>query len=132
MKIRTFTCLNGLELIVKHRKSAVIFEMNQDQINNKHGVTYIYEPKDFLELFNYIEMISKESWANLTSKEADSLGADYYEYYDKELDSNGYLSIRENTLLIDRPYLESNKLYQFNKRKMESFIHEFNKLIVNE
>ncbi|MBE7896200.1 hypothetical protein G7L40_20140 [Paenibacillus polymyxa] len=129
MKTRVFTCSNGTELIVKHRKSAVIFEMNQNQINNKYNVTYNFELKDFVELYNYIKMIANEAWANLSPKGADSLGSDYYEYYDKELDTNGYLHIRENTIFIDRPALNEHKLYQFNKKKMESFIYDFEKLV---
>jgi hypothetical protein len=124
MKIKVFTSVNGLELIVKNRKSAVIFEMNQNQLNDKHEVIFAFEPKDFAHLLDYIETISNESWVHLTPKEANSLGSDYYEYYDKKLDNNGYLSIGENMLTIDRPFLESNKLYQFNKRKMESFLYD--------
>ncbi|MEK4427780.1 hypothetical protein MHB54_00825 [Paenibacillus sp. FSL M7-0802] len=93
MKTKVFICSNGKELIVKHRKSAVIFEMNQNQINNKYNVTYNFELKNFVELFNYIKMISNEAWTNLSPKEAYSLGADYNEYYDKEFDNNGYLRI---------------------------------------
>ncbi|MHB0943300.1 hypothetical protein ACYCSU_16755 [Paenibacillus sp. ALE1] len=129
MKTKIFICDDGKELIIKHRKSAVIFEMSQNQINNKYNVTYNFELRDFVELFNYIQMVSNESWTNISPKEADSLGSDYYEYYDKELDSNGYLRIRENKLSIDRPVLDSHKLYQFNKKKMESFIYDFRKLI---
>jgi hypothetical protein len=129
MKSKVFTSLSGLELIIKNRKSAVIFKMNPNQMNNEYNVVFEFDPKDFVKLLNYIETISNESWANLTPKEANSLGADYYEYYDNELDNNGYLSIRENTLIIERPSLESNKLYQFNKRKMESFIYDFKKII---
>lgn len=128
MKTRIFVCSNGIELLVKHRKSAVIFEMNQNQINNKYNVTYNFELKDFVELFTYIEMIANEIWTNFSPKEADSLGSDYFEYYDKEFDNNGYLRIRENTLSIDRPVLDNHKLYQFNKKKMESFIFDFRKL----
>ncbi|MEJ3719176.1 hypothetical protein WGM54_14235 [Paenibacillus polymyxa] len=129
MKIKVFTCSNGIELIVKHRKSAVIFEMNQNQINNKYNVTYKFELKDFVELYNYINMIANEAWSNLSPKGADSLGSDYYEYYDKELDTNGYLRIRKNTISIDRPALNGQKLYQFNKKKMESFIYDFEKFV---
>lgn len=129
MKIKVFTCSNGIELIVKHRKSAVIFEMNQNQINNKYNVTYNFGLKDFIELFNYIKMIANEAWTNLSPKEANSLGSDYYEYYDKDFDTNGYLRIRENTIYIDRPTLDGHKLYQFSKKKMESFIFDFEKLV---
>ncbi|MGR6760376.1 hypothetical protein [Paenibacillus polymyxa] len=130
MKTRVFTCSNGTELIVKHRKSAVILEMNQNQINNKYNVTYNFELRDFVELYNYIKMIANEAWTNLSPKEANSLGSDYYEYYDKELDTNGYLRIGKNTIVIDRPALNGLKLYQFNKKKMESFIFDFEKFFV--
>ncbi|MGG1650484.1 hypothetical protein ABHN03_16830 [Paenibacillus sp. NRS-1775] len=128
MKTKIFICDDGKELIIKHRKSAVIFEMNRNQINNKYKVTYNFELKDFVELYNYIKMIANEAWTNLSPKEADSLGSDYYEYYDKELDTNGYLRIGKNTIYIDRPTLDGHKLYQFNKKKMESFIYDFEKL----
>ncbi|KAF6565401.1 hypothetical protein G9G63_09595 [Paenibacillus sp. EKM202P] len=131
MKTRVFTCSNGTELIVKHRKSAVIFEMNQNQINNKYNVTYNFELRDFVELYNYIKMIANEVWSNLSPKEADSLGSDYYEYYDKELDTNGYLRIGKNTICIDKPTLDGHKLYQFNKKKMESFIFDFEKFVIS-
>ncbi|MDP9675240.1 hypothetical protein J2W97_001223 [Paenibacillus jamilae] len=129
MKTNIFICADGKELIVKHKKSVVIFEMNQNQINNKYNVTYNFELKDFVELLTYIEMIANEVWTNLLPKEANSLGSDYYEYYDKVLDNNGYLRIRENTICIDRPVLDGHKLYQFNKKRMESFIFDFRKLI---
>ncbi|MDR6779410.1 MULTISPECIES: hypothetical protein [Paenibacillus] len=131
MKTRVFTCSNGTELIVKHRKSAVILEMNQNQINNKYNVTYNFELRDFVELYNYIKMIANEAWTNLSPKEANSLGSDYYEYYDKELDTNGYLRIGKNTIFIDRPALNGLKLYLFNKKKMESFIFDFEKFVVS-
>ncbi|QNR65479.1 hypothetical protein IAQ67_16460 [Paenibacillus peoriae] len=131
MKTKIFTGIDGLELIVNSRKSAVIFEMNHNQMNNKCSVTYNFEIKDFIELYKYVEIISNESWDNFTPKEANSLGADYYEYYDREHDNNGYLYLREDMLKIDRPLLESNKLYQFNKRKMESFIYDLKKIVDN-
>ncbi|MFO1442847.1 hypothetical protein KDN24_06415 [Bacillus sp. Bva_UNVM-123] len=129
MKSKMFSSSSGMELIIKNRKSAVIFEMNHNQLNSEHGVTFEFTPNEFNELYKYLETISHESWANFSPKEADSLGADYYEYYDRELDNNGYLRVRENELIIERPFLESNKLYQFNKRKMESFIYDFKKII---
>lgn len=125
---RVFKSTNGLLLIIKSRKSAVILEMSKDQLNDKHDVVFDFAPGDFVELLNYFEHISNECWTNLIPKEANSLGSDYYEYYDRELDNNGYLSIRENGLAIDRPFLDSPKLYQFNKKKMESFIYDFRRM----
>lgn len=132
MNTRTFTSLNGIELIVKNRKSAVIFEMEQTQAKEKEKYKFSLEftSEAFDELLRHIETISNMSWVNLNPQKADSLGADYYEYYDRELDNNGYLSIRKNLLLIERPTLDSNKLYQFNKKKIESFIYDYRKLTI--
>ena len=130
MNSRIFKTVNDLELIVKNRKSAIIFETKQNQTNKDYRFLFQFTSEDFKELLEYIEIIAKKSWLNLTPKEANSMGADYFEYYDKKLENNGCLIIKPNILIIERPSLESNKLYQFNKRKIESFIYDFRKLLL--
>lgn len=91
--IRTFKAENGLGLIIKNRKSAVIFEIEVDsnaQENKDYEFLFQFPPEDFKELLEYIEAIANKSWLNLIPKEANSMGADYFEYYDKKLDNNGY------------------------------------------
>ncbi|MBH0323355.1 hypothetical protein [Bacillus cereus] len=129
MESRTFTSTNGLELIIKSRKSAVIFEIDPSKTNGKYDFLFEFNLPSFMELLEYIEDISNKSWNNLNPKECDSLGADYYAYYDRPLDSNGYLDISKYKLKIERPSLESGRLYQFNKKKMESFIYDFKKIV---
>ncbi|MBL4952180.1 hypothetical protein JK635_08135 [Neobacillus sp. YIM B02564] len=115
---------NGL--IVKSRKSAIILEADETKLN---GYTKIFRftEKEFQEFVAYIQLASSKVWKNVTPKEAQSEASDFYEYYDKELDNNGYLRIGESHLLINRPSLESNRMYQFNKRKMESFLYDLRK-----
>lgn len=129
MNNRSFKDLNGFELVIKNRKSAVIFEIDQNKANSNYKFSFKFTSEDFNELLKYIETIANESWTNVKPKEADSIGSDYYEYYDKELDDNGYLTIEQNILLIERPSLDSKRLYQFNKRKMESFIYSLKKVV---
>lgn len=131
MNEKRFKSLEGLELVVKNRKSAVIFEIDQDEANENDRFSFRFQftPEDFWELLKYIELIANESWSNLTPREANSFESDYCEYYDKKFDSNGDLTIRQNTLLFTRPSLSSKKLYQFNKRRMESFIYDFRKMV---
>ncbi|MGM7635650.1 hypothetical protein [Bacillus sp. Hm123] len=125
MNTKTFKSINGLELIIKNRKSAVIFELDKDEASSEEfEFLFEFSPEGFIELVNYIETVACECWPSLSPKEADSMVADYDEYYDRQLDSNGYLSIKKNALLIERPVLDNQKLYQFNKRKMESFIYD--------
>lgn len=128
MNCRIFKALNGSELIVTNRKSAVVFEMDQSQTGGKYKFALEFKQEEFEELLRHIKSISNDSWKDLIPKKADSIGADYWEYYDRELDNNGYLSIKKNTLLIERPTLESGRMYKFNKKKMESFIYDCDEL----
>lgn len=127
MNQQTFTAKSGDKLIIKNRKSAVIFELDPSSAQPELRFNFEFTTEAFMDLFAYFQTISNHSWTNIDPKEATSLGADYYEYYDRELDNNGYLSLRENALVIERPTLESLKLYQFNKKKMESFLFDFAK-----
>ncbi|HCL4447125.1 TPA: hypothetical protein N2D16_002730 [Clostridium botulinum] len=125
---KSFKTIDGLELIVIHRTSAIILELKEAP-KDKDTFFLNFESNIFKELLNYIETISNESWSNVIPKECNSFGSDYAEYYDRKLDNNGYLSIYPNSIRIERPSLESNKLYQFNKRKLESFIYDFRKVM---
>ena len=131
MNTRTFKTITGLELVIKSRKSAVIFEIDKSETNGSYDFLLKFTLEGFKELLKYIEDISNKCWSNLNPKEADSFGSDYYEYYDRELDNNGYLSFRDNALFIERPSLDSRRLYQFNKKKMESFIYDFREMAGN-
>lgn len=130
---RVFKSENGLELIVRHRRSAVILEASEDTVlkiserKNKYFFKFKFSEDAMLTLLDYLLEVSNKSWKNIEPKEANSLGSDYYEYYDRKLDNNGYLDISENLIKLERPSVDSNKLYQFNKRKMESFLYDNNK-----
>ncbi|APR02872.1 hypothetical protein CLQ_13283 (plasmid) [Clostridium botulinum Af84] len=124
MDSKIFTDINGLELLVKNRKSNVILEIGRNQKKEDYNFVFNFTSEGFRELLKYIESVAYKTWNNLNPKEATSLGSDYAEYYDSKLDNNGYLVVKGNFLLIERPSLDSKKLYQFNKKKMESFIYD--------
>lgn len=133
MNYKVFTSTSGLELIVKYRKLAVIFEANKEQaMGRKYDFTFEFTSNVFSELLEYIEEISNKSWENLTPKECDSFVSDYYEYYDRPLDNKGYLRMEKNVLFLKRPTLESERLYKFDKRKIQSFIYDLRKLVTPE
>lgn len=140
---------NGL--IVRHRKSAVFFEretdlnigdyvspFSQDKIpfiqQSELYRQYIFSKDGFKEFIAYMEQIAHEAWTNFTPKEADSLGADYEEYYDREFDSEGSLCISKYSLILYGPNQPKTdnprvRLYKFNKRKFESFIYDLRKVL---
>lgn len=135
MKTKVFTSDNGLELIIHSRKSAVIWEKNPEQCTSVMDMVFEFGNAEFEEFVNYIEAVAYESWGTFDPKEATSEGADYFEYYDRELDNNGNLWIRNNEVKVSRPFKESDRLYKFNKKKMESFIfdlHEVRKAMLVE
>lgn len=130
MKVRTFTTIDNEVLVVKHRKSAVILETEEVHADKKIETLFQFDQKEFVELIHHFRLISEEAWTAFEPKVSDSLGSDYYEYYDRKLDNNGYLSLRENGLSIERPMKNEKRLYQFNKRKMESFLFDAEKDLI--
>jgi len=127
MNTKTFISENGLELIIKSKKSAIIFEIEGNKDMKKYKFIFEFKPHVFKYLFEYIESEARACWNGLELKEAYSFSSDYNEYYDKEFDNNGYLDIIDNGLEIERPVLESNRLYKFDKKKMQSFLYDFDK-----
>lgn len=129
MDSRTFTDIKGSELIVYSRRSAVFFELGyHDTKNIKYDFEFMYTSDQFNKFISYINDAAIKSWSNLEPKEANSISGDYFEYYDRELDNNGYLRIKGNSLRIERPSFDSTRLYKFNKKKMESFIFDLRKV----
>lgn len=126
---RSFKTINDLELIVKHKKSAIILEIGNNNDSTRIKFELIFNKETFKELYKYIKEAASESWDNIKPREAYSLGSDYNEYYDRKFDTNGYLDIRACELQIERPTLESNKLYQFNKSRIETFLNDFAKIV---
>jgi len=103
-------------------------EADNDQCNDKRYVfDFRFASEQFKELFQYLQAIANEAWGNIIPKEPNSISSDYDEYYDSELDNNGYLSITQYGLKMERPALTSNRLYKFTKRKMESFLWDLEK-----
>lgn len=141
---------NGL--IVRHRKSAVYFERETD-LNiegyvlphwkdqtpviqpSESSRKYIFSKDEFKEFLVYMEQIANEAWKNFSPKVADSMGADYADYYDKEFDNEGSLSVGKYFVDVDGPFNQpktSNpivRLYKFNKRKFESFVYDLRKAL---
>jgi len=120
MKTKVFE--NGL--VVKHRKSAVILELREENNTDYRFVFPFKTAEEFIEFSDYMHEVATEVWPSHTPKQATSDGADYWEYYDWEMDNNGYLTLYREKLCIERPNLANKRMYQFNKRKMESFIYD--------
>lgn len=113
---RVFTDEHKRKLIVRVNRSNI-----QIHTERKNLLDYQFDLN--VELFKFLKEQAVKVWKTFTPKEADSFGSDYWEFYDKNTDNNGYLEIR-NELKFQSPNDETTLLYQFNKRRMESFIYD--------
>lgn len=110
------------------RKLIVCVNRSNIQIHTERKDLLDYQFDLNFELFKFLREQAVKVWKTFTPKEADSFGSDYWEFYDRNTDNNGYLEIR-NELKFQSPSDETTLLYQFNKRKMESFIYDIENLI---
>lgn len=118
MKERTFKDEHGRKIIVRTNRSNIQIHTEEKQI-----LDYLFY-LDSVEILHYLKEQATKVWKSFRPKEANSSGADYWEFYDKNTDNNGYLEVSKEALVFRSPGDETTLLYQFNKRKMESFIYD--------
>lgn len=115
---RSFKDEHGRKLIVRVNRSNI-----QIHTERKDLIDYRFYLDD-MELLKFLKEQAKKVWKSFRPKEAGSFGADYAEFYNKATDSNGYLEYRNEMLIFESPSEETTLLYQFNKKKLESFIFD--------
>ncbi|MBU9695575.1 hypothetical protein KSL82_06670 [Limosilactobacillus portuensis] len=118
MKETIFNDGHGRKLIVRVNRSNIQIHTEEKQILDYR----FYLDSD--EILHYLKEQAIKIWKSFRPKEADSFGADYADFYDKATDNNGYLEYRDEMLIFGSPSKETTLLFQFNKRKMESFIYD--------
>lgn len=99
-----------LKIVVKPHNISLFSKQSQFNITSK--------------LIRVFEKVGEQAWKTLNYHDVTGFGNDYNEYYDKKLDSNGYLDIKGDYLIIDQPYGSDEKLYQFNKARFETFMYD--------
>lgn len=122
MEKRVFEDEHGRKLIVRVNRSNIQIHTEEKKILDYRF--YL----DYDEILHYLKEQATKVWKSFRPKEANSFGADYWEFYDKNTDNNGYLEVSKETLVFQSPNDETTLLYQFNKRKMESFIYDMESL----
>ena len=118
MKDKVFKDEHGRQVIVRTNRSNIQIRSKEKQILDYQ----FYLDSD--EILRYLKEQATKVWKSFSPREADSFGADYWEFYDRKTDNNGYLDVGEEVLVFESPSKETTLLYQFNKRKMESFIYD--------
>lgn len=118
MEERVFEDEHGRKLIVRVNRSNI-----QIHTERKDLLDYRFY-LDNIDLLKFLKQQAEKVWKTFAPKEANSFGAYYWEFYDKNTDNNGYLEVSKEALVFQSPSDETTLLYQFNKRKMESFIYD--------
>lgn len=118
MEKKVFADEHGRKLIVQVNRSNI--QLHSERADILDYRFYL----DTTDLLTYLKEQATRIWKSFCPKEADGFGADYAEFYDKATDSNGYLDYRNEILFFESPSEETTLLYQFNKRRMESFIYD--------
>lgn len=118
MKEAVFNDEHGRKLIVRVNRSNIQIHTVEKQILDYR----FYLDSD--EILHYLKEQATKVWKSFRPKEADSFGADYAEFYDRATDNNGLLEYRDEMLIFESPSKTTTLLFQFNKRKMESFIYD--------
>ena len=119
MEKRVFEDEHGRKLIVRVNRSNI-----QIHTERKDFLDYRFH-LDNVDLLKFLKEQAEKVWKSFTPRTADSFGADYWEFYDKATDNNGYLRIsNDGVIVFGSPSVETTLLYQFNKRRMESFIYD--------
>ncbi|HJF47563.1 MAG TPA: hypothetical protein K8V48_06280 [Limosilactobacillus oris] len=122
MEKKVFADEHGRKLIVQVNRSNI--QLHSERADILDYRFYL----DTTDLLTYLKEQATKVWKSFRPKEANSFGADYWEFYDKNTDNNGYLEVSKEALVFHSPNDETTLLYQFNKRKMESFIYDMESL----
>ena len=130
MRAEIFEDVNEKSLKVVTNRTNIRFVMPDDEVPTSAEI-FEFSRKEFDRFKGYLETEAKRIWKNLNPRVADSFESDYDEYYDREHDNEGSLKFldREGStiqLSLWAPYGSTNRLYQFNKRRMESFLFDLN------
>lgn len=121
---REFKTETGKVFTVESDRKNIYF-LSQE---NEEKIKMYFESEMQEEIKKYLLEISKGIWKDFEPKEANSMSSDYWEYYDKKYDNNGYLSVDSSgAMTIEKPSTLAPYFYKFNKRRMESFMFDLEK-----
>lgn len=67
---KIFKTIDGSELVVVNKKSAVIFELQNFKDEGQYEFELVFNDEIFKNLLDYIEDIAKKTWGNFTPREA--------------------------------------------------------------
>lgn len=117
-------------MIITREKTGIDLNVLSDFMEER----LVFNKGEFKDLIDELKTVALEIWGDkFELKEVTGMGNDYYEYYDRKYDNNGYLSVvkkyNDFIVKIERPCKESHRFYRLNKAKAQTFINDCIKLL---
>lgn len=130
MKGFTMQLQDGKMLVVLKVGKSIVLELpHLAGVKEHDSILLEFKLNEFKVFTNKLKELAVIVWGNIEPKEAISEASDYYEYYDKELDNNGYFTFNASKGFIQvcQVYDNNSRIYKFNKRKMQSLLFDLDK-----
>ncbi|WP_323709463.1 hypothetical protein [Mammaliicoccus sciuri] len=115
---------------IKQLKTNIELHVNSEKMREQIKFT----KEEFKSFVDELKDMATAIWKDkFELKEVTSMGNDYWEYYDRKYDNNGYLSVGKTTngyvVTVERPCEDSHRFYQLNKAKSQTFVNDCIKLL---
>lgn len=108
---------------LRTEKNKIVFYADRDEYPDKDRFRRKYTDEGWKYILELLLEITKEVWPDLKPKEATGIGSDFEEYYDKEIDLDGSMSLFNKELFIHAPSQKHPRIYAITKRKGSDFIN---------
>lgn len=118
-----FIDITGKKLYVGPVRKSVEFLTNTEE--TKKCDTFTFSDEELQSLISYLISLGQRVDPDFTPRDCFSTGSDYYEYYDRTHDNNGYLSVTTGkTIIFDRPHGSIERLYLMTMSKLKSLVYD--------
>lgn len=125
MTKKRLTTITGTEIIIRQRKTTVLIELVHND-PNETSYTLQFTPEGYVDAMDTIKAAAHQAWPNIKPKKYTSVSSHYHGYFDEELSGYGFLIIgTSDQIAITKPDGQNKRMYQFNKRRMESFLFDY-------
>lgn len=121
-----------MESNLETKNNIIILKMEETPGGTR--ISGIISEEEAKNLYNFLLFKAKDKWKDFEIKDVTSAGNDYYEYYDRKFDNNGFASLIHlyRWLSFDCVYTGSKDVktriaYKFNKAKMQTYLYDLRK-----
>lgn len=121
-----------MESNLETKNNIIILKM--EETSGDEVISGIISEEEAKNLYNFLLSRAKDKWKTIEIKDVTSAGNDYYDYYDRKFDNNGFADLNPSSreLSFDCVYTGSKDVktriaYKFNKAKIQTYLFDLRK-----